>query len=279
MLDEVLARHGLFVMACLAAESADGVVEAGVSSLPTLVLIGHAGSSLWPYFIASPEYRDGLAEPLDRWSRRIGDDIARRFGGRAVYPFDGPPFHPFQRWAMRAHGLRPSPLGVLIHPRYGPWHAYRFALFLPDGHADAGPGAARQSGPDAGFVTCDTCAAPCLAACPAGAIHRDGMDFVACLDHLNGDVSHPCVQSGCGAREACPVGDGYRYVPLHARFHMLARVGGHPVRAPLVRQVGARVADVAAMDLPGGVATADGAADASPPSRRTGAASVRAPRT
>src|SRR4030095_137820 len=32
------------------------------------------------------------------------------------------------RWAMRAEAVAPSPLGILIHPDYGLWHAYRGAL-------------------------------------------------------------------------------------------------------------------------------------------------------
>ena len=32
------------------------------------------------------------------------------------------------RWAQRAEPLHPSPLGVLIHPVHGLWHAYRGAL-------------------------------------------------------------------------------------------------------------------------------------------------------
>ena len=67
----------------------------------------------------SPEARDGRADPLDRWSRRVVDALAAALGARALYPFDGPPHWPFQRWARRAEAVHVSPLGLLIHPDYG----------------------------------------------------------------------------------------------------------------------------------------------------------------
>src|SRR6201999_1900384 len=72
---------------------------------------------------------------LDPWTRKTLAPIAAQFGARAVFPFGGPPWFPFQRWAMRAEGLRSSPLGVLIHPEFGLWHAYR-AAFLFDALVD-----------------------------------------------------------------------------------------------------------------------------------------------
>ena len=31
---------------------------------------------------------------------------------------------------MRAEGLKPSPIGILMHPQFGLWHAYRGALLF-----------------------------------------------------------------------------------------------------------------------------------------------------
>lgn len=55
--------------------------------------------------------------------------VAEALGATAVYPFQ-PPWQPFQRWAMRAEDVQSSPLGILIHPDYGLWHAYRAALLF-----------------------------------------------------------------------------------------------------------------------------------------------------
>ena len=96
----------------------------------TVVLLGFAGSGQWPVFAASPEFADGRPDPLDRWSRRLIGMLAARHDGVALYPSDGPPWLPFQRWATRAEPVHFSPLGILIHPDFGLWHAYRGALAL-----------------------------------------------------------------------------------------------------------------------------------------------------
>ena len=108
-----------------------------VPSLPdgrpaaTLLLLGWTEGRQWPAFTASPEYGDGQTDPLDRWSRRIIDAAADRHGGAALYPFCGPPYLPFLRWAVRAEPVTPAPLGLLIHPHWGLWHAWRGAISLP----------------------------------------------------------------------------------------------------------------------------------------------------
>ena len=74
---------------------------------------------------------DGEPDPLNRWTRRVIEPIAESFGARAAYPF-GEPGWPFQRWALRAETLYASPLGILIHPEYGLWHAWRAALLFDE---------------------------------------------------------------------------------------------------------------------------------------------------
>ncbi|HLH49112.1 MAG TPA: hypothetical protein VKV96_07215, partial [Roseiarcus sp.] len=121
----------------------------------SIVLIGMAGRQGWSTFAESPERRDGAPHPLDRWSRRVIDTLASALGGHAFYPFGGPPYWPFQQWAMRAEPLHVSPLGILIHPDYGLWHSYRGALALAE--ALEIPAAAPRESP------CGACAArPCL---------------------------------------------------------------------------------------------------------------------
>src|SRR4029450_11487906 len=86
----------------------------------------------WARFATSPEARDGAPHGLDRWSKRVIDRLALIPRAEAPYPFGGPPWHPFQRWAMRCEPVWPSPLGILIHPDWGLWHSYRGALAMPD---------------------------------------------------------------------------------------------------------------------------------------------------
>lgn len=181
----------------------------------SLVLIGLAGQHGWHAFAASPEAQDGAPDPLDRFSRRVIDDLAQACGGRALYPFGGPPHWPFQRWAQRAEPLYPSPLGLLIHPRYGLWHSYRGAIALA--RELALPEPERTQSP------CDACPArPCLKACPVGAFGAAGYAVESCADWLRGAGAKTCMQHGCLARRACPVGADFAHVPEQVRFGMRA---------------------------------------------------------
>ena len=117
-----LAPHGLILRGGFHPVATDNLpADAG-----TAFLIGNAGGAMWKAF--APE-SDGAENPLDRWTKQVVDPIAARFSARVLYPFDAP-HPPFQRWAQRAEAVYPSPLGMLIHPEFGLWHAYRAALLF-----------------------------------------------------------------------------------------------------------------------------------------------------
>lgn len=182
-------------------------------SAASLILLGNAGGSLWPTFAASPERQDGAPDPLDRWSARVIGDLAKRFGAAALFPFGGPPYHPFQRWALRAEKLAASPLGMLIHPAYGLWHAYRGALAF----ADELPLPAVSDA----VSPCENCVEkPCLTACPVGAFDGKGYNVPACVDFIASPAGEDCMKGSCAARRACPVGRSYGYEAAQAAFHM-----------------------------------------------------------
>src|ERR1700688_2702417 len=82
----------------------------------TLVLAGFTGNRNWRHFEDTGEACDGKPDPLDRWSLRVIGALALNLGATAMFPFIGPPWLPFQRWAQKAEPLHPSPLGMLIHP-------------------------------------------------------------------------------------------------------------------------------------------------------------------
>jgi hypothetical protein len=125
-----IERAGL--VPCGAFLLADAERAGALASVRTIVLIGVARRSGWDAFAASKGARDGQDHPLDRWSRRVIDTLARELGAAALYPFGGPPHFPFQQWAWRAEPVHPSPIGMLIHPTYGLWHSYRGALGFAD---------------------------------------------------------------------------------------------------------------------------------------------------
>jgi len=192
----------------------DGVPAWRDGSPPgTLVLLGFTGGQQWPTFATSAEYSDGRPQPLDRWSRRIIGDLGVRFGADALYPAPGPPWWPFQRWAQRAEALQVSPLGILIHPEYGLWHAYRGALVFTAHLAVPAP----QPRPH----PCESCAAkPCLRSCPAGAVTAERFAYAACVAHIASPAGARCMSGGCLARLSCPVGARHSYGATQAAFHM-----------------------------------------------------------
>jgi hypothetical protein len=185
------------------------------TSAATLLLAGSIGSAAWPVFAASPEAADGRPDPLDRWSRRIIDGIAAECGAVALYPFGGPPYLPFQLWARKAEPVHASPLGVLIHPDWGLWHSYRGALAFRE-RLDVPPRDERPS-------PCDSCVEkPCLSACPVGAFAVGRYDTESCVRHIGAPAGRDCIDLGCRARRACPIGAAHRLAPEQAAFHMRA---------------------------------------------------------
>jgi ferredoxin len=178
----------------------------------SLVMVGNAGPDMWRAFAA-----DMRQEPdaLDRWTERVVGEVAAALGATALFPFGEPPPHPFQRWGASAEALHHSPLGVLIHPDYGLWHAYRAALAFTE-RIDL-PAADGRPSP------CESCAdKPCLSTCPVAAFNGESYDVEACVWLLQEPRGADCMAGGCLARRACPVGTEYHYEPDQAAFHMTA---------------------------------------------------------
>lgn len=214
-----LRPHGLFLRGVV--NFADGEAAPTLRDgrpAASVVLIGNIGGSLWPAFSRWRRGRPdaGGPDPLDTWSKDVIGPIAATAGATAWFPSD-PPWQPFQQWAMRAEGLKASPLGILIHPVYGLWHGYRGALGF------AVPAATEPVARPAEHP-CDACRdRPCLTTCPAAAVRSDAFDVAACRSHLRAPQGQGgCLRGGCLARAACPVGATYRYGDDQLRFHMAA---------------------------------------------------------
>jgi hypothetical protein len=211
-----IERAGLFPRGAFLLEEGERIGALG--DVRTIALIGVAGRRGWDGFAASPEARDGGDDPLDRWSRRVVDGLSAALGAVALYPFGGPPYWPFQRWARRAEPVYSSPLGLLIHRTYGLWHSYRGALAFADA-LDLPPLEPRPS-------PCETCRGrPCLSACPVGAFVVGGYDVPACVAHLRNAAGADCMGRGCLARRACPAGAAH--APDQASFAMRAFLRAH----------------------------------------------------
>ena len=217
-LTQALARHGLRLRGGFAT---GGGTDADILRVApwarTLILIGNVGSEMWDKSGAEIAALDD-PDPLDRWTRDVIEPIAASVDGLALFPFTGPPYWPFQRWAERSEGVRQSPIGIQIHPEFGLWHAYRAAILLRG---------ALALPPRDQAHPCDTCVdRPCLTHCPVNAFTSTGYAVDRCVDHVVAVQyeAGSCGEAGCLARLACPIGTAWRYRPDHARFHMQAFV-------------------------------------------------------
>jgi ferredoxin len=194
---------------------AHGLALRGISpdGQDTVLLIGPDEPAFWPIFSTSSEYLDGLDDPLDRWSKRILNQIAKQFGGRAVFPSDGPPYPPFLSWAQTSGQCWQSPIGPLVHDQAGLFISYRGALVLP--------GASEI--PAIGESPCTDCAQPCTQTCPVEALSVDHFyDIPRCKDYLASEAGQDCMAGGCLARRSCPVAVDFQRLPQQSAFHMRA---------------------------------------------------------
>ncbi len=177
----------------------------------TLVLLGPNEPAFWSLFTRSNEYLDKRENPMDRWSQRVIGALAKTLNATALFPFGGPPYHPFISWAQQSGRAWQSPVGFLVHDTAGLFVSYRGAI-LVQGRIEIPPTASSP---------CDNCSEkPCLSACPAAALGQDGYDVPKCHAYLN-KVGTECLSSGCAVRRACPIGQNKR-LPSQSAFHMRA---------------------------------------------------------
>jgi ferredoxin len=203
------------------------------------IIVGSGGRDLFRCFRASTEAGDGGAHPLDRFTRAAVATAASEalrasgIGYRVVFPFVGSfassePVLPFQRLGRAAGVGAPGPLGLQIHPRFGPWWAYRalIAIAVDGGVVDEIIGGAVDA---PGGDRCAGCPAPCVAACPAGAVRLTGFSIVDCHARR---LTAPACRLSCVARIRCVVGTEHRYTDEQLAFHMAASMPVIPVARP-----------------------------------------------
>lgn len=221
-LDEAgLNLQAVFSLGGLPADVLDtlGMTEQERGLYTQLILIGHLGRDCW----ASLQQR-GMhgAHPLDSFvTERVRgwmDATWPEARWRQVFP--GP--HPvgLQRLGALAGWHHPSPFWVGVDAEWGSWFAYR-AVLLADTSLPVTP--RRTSA-----TPCEACAdKPCIAACPAGALASEQTGpwrLQTCLASRRQPDS-PCADR-CLARNACPVGEPYRYTDQQIAYHYL-----HSMRA------------------------------------------------
>ncbi|NMG38807.1 hypothetical protein GRZ55_06065 [Chelativorans sp. ZYF759] len=213
-----LAKHGLRLRGGIDFGPDEPFVQGpGGRAARSVLLVGNAGDGFWPHFQRwAATQPAALADPLDAWSRLVLEAVAETCGAHVIMPNDKP-FAPFQQWAMRAEGIKPSPLGILMHPEFGLWHAYRGALLFDRALAAEEMNQEAQKP----IHLCELCVGkPCLNACPAGAF-GDRFDHGACGAHIASSRGRGCMEGGCLARHACPH-RAYRYGAPFQAFLMRA---------------------------------------------------------
>jgi epoxyqueuosine reductase len=209
-LDDIAGRaaaHRLMVMGAFHAGPEDDLPE----DIRTLVMLGPmSGPDYWTHLTSQPEW-DGAPDPVDRWSRRVIGGMACDLGGKAYFPFGGPPWKPFIAWAKRTGRAWASPVTILVHDTAGLMVSYRGALGVRE----------RLELPATGPRPCEGCAGkPCLTACPVGALSGAGYDVPACHAFLDTQPGRDCLTQGCAVRRACPVSQAYGRVPHQSAYHM-----------------------------------------------------------
>jgi epoxyqueuosine reductase len=189
----------------------------------SIVVIGNGGSDFWRAFLAHAAENPGwLARdnPLDDFTREVIEKQVVRpiqtAGVRCitVYPFgsNGATLN-FTQLATLAGLAGPSIIGVVVHPVFGPWIAFRAALLL-DCEID-------RPGDALGFDPCPTCSTrTCIRACPAAAISfPSGWNIPRCLAHRI--EAHPDCAERCHARVACVLGPDQRYPDDELAYHQM----------------------------------------------------------
>jgi epoxyqueuosine reductase len=202
---EAAARH----LAIIGGFACDGETEFPRGTR-TLLMLGPLEPGFWPHVTAQAEWQDGGPDPIDRWSRRVIGQWACDLGAKALFPFGGPPWHPFHRWALRTGRVWDSPVRLLVQAEQGLMVSFRGALALKQ-EVDLPPPETRP---------CDACPKPCLTACPVGALTGAGYDLPACHGFLDSPAGADCMGQGCAVRRACPLSQSYARMPEHSAYHM-----------------------------------------------------------
>jgi epoxyqueuosine reductase len=226
---DAAANSGLNLVAATPAARYDAAVkleyQAGVIApgAQSIVVIGNGGGAFWKAFKRHADDNPAWMardNPLDDFTRVIVEreiaPVLERFAiaPTIIYPFiSNAPTLNFME-AGKASGLSgPSILGVMVHPVYGPWIAFRAAILVNE-LLDA-PGEAYR------FDPCPSCIPrTCISACPADAVSIvKGWDIPKCLTHRV-EVEADCAPR-CHARAECVLGPEHRYPDDELAYHQM----------------------------------------------------------
>lgn len=166
------------------------------------LLIGNT-RALWEPFLAAWRTDPALHDdphPVDRYSATRLTALAAelRLGGEFRFAHEPPPRRLAVQRLADVSGLAPlSPVGLNVHPRFGPWIGLRAALVL-DRCGPSGP-------PPAVANPCADCATTCMPA----------FERARAADGSLPDTWHLWL----AVRDACPVGRAHRFSEAQIVYH------------------------------------------------------------
>lgn len=204
MIEAAARNHQLFVAGVAPLQDSDHLPE----GLRSIHLLAPDEPGFWDHVTRQPEFGDGRADPLDRWSARVIGQMAEDLGGVALFPSDQPA-RPFLAWARRSGRAVASPVQMLVHDRMGLWASFRGAIALPE-----------PAPPAPETAPCTDCHAPCETACPVGAFTPKRYEVETCHNWLDTEFGEDCVTRGCAVRRACPIGQAYGRLEIQSAWHM-----------------------------------------------------------
>lgn len=229
----VLREGGLDLMGLLEPQAWDAHAQEGwccdrlLTGARSVLVIGSGGRSLGRAVGEERLSAPDSPHPFDDHSRRVLDAAAAMLPGpaRALLYSDrlGPDGRPEPEGEFvdlialaEAAGLgRPGRLRLLLHPDLGPWLSIRGVLVSRMAPETWRPllGMLPQAWPPLASP-CEGCSAPCVAACPGGALDGGLLDLERCIETR---LAGPPCDEACAARRACVLGREHAYsAPVEA---------------------------------------------------------------
>lgn len=198
-----LNRQAVFNLDALPEDVAAQVRAGCASSHPyrQLILIGHAGKTLWESVSAAGITSD---DPVDDFSMHTVRHWFAQCHPHNRYEIIYPGTHAvgLQRLGLLAGWHHASPFMVGIDATWGTWYAYR-ALVVADTHFE-------PTTPVRSEHPCQSCAGKiCIASCPANAMDGAQFDLAKCVAYRKQEDSR--CRTTCLSRISCPVGSEHRY--------------------------------------------------------------------
>lgn len=160
--------------------------------------------ALWKPFMEWKREQTECAHPLNAYvERHVKEAVAplRPIWLRFGHDLNPAPI-PIQRYAALSGLAQMSPVGLSLHPTYGPWIALR-AVALFDASVPQVESETSEAAPlDRAAHPCDTCARPCLAP------FKEAMD-----------APNRVARRFLPVRLSCPVGKEFQYSDQQIDFH------------------------------------------------------------